>query len=357
MLQAVENRLLKHIINHRIPIQLKLFPQEFIFKKMRQIMKNFYNSFLKCFLLLLPLLLIETQAQTNPPAQSLPFSTGFGNTSFTSLPTGLASWNGLNGNAIDVQADAENSVPSGNATITAATTPQTTGGVYGYSPAADASFYIQTSSNGTNGVNQLALAINTTGCISPSVVRLRYTVGTVVLGDAGREMGVVAQYRVGTTGAWTTISGTGNPFSFTTVSGTASPILDLPAATLNQPVVQIRWAVWRGSGSGTSAGADLDDINVSCQSVTASNVTISGRVTDSAGYGIRNAVVTLTGGGLTEPVTIETNDLGYYNFSEVPAGETYIVTVRARRYTFAQPSRVVNLDDNVAEANFVADKN
>jgi hypothetical protein len=37
-------------------------------------------------------------------------------------------------------------------------------------------------------------------------------------------------------------------------------------------------------------------------------------------------------------------------------GETYVVTVNSRRFTFQVPSHVVTLTDNIADLNFVADQ-
>jgi len=46
---------------------------------------------------------------------------------------------------------------------------------------------------------------------------------------------------------------------------------------------------------------------------------------------------------------------GYYRFDDLPAGLTYVVTVGTKRYTFANPSRLVNLDAAVSDVDFVAE--
>src|SRR5215813_4096766 len=71
-------------------------------------------------------------AQTNPAIQSLPYSQSWGTATFTSMPAGTAGWNGVNGGTVSTQALAEASAPTGDATVTAATAAQTTGGSYGY---------------------------------------------------------------------------------------------------------------------------------------------------------------------------------------------------------------------------------
>lgn len=197
--------------------------------------------------------------QTNPTAQSLPYSQSFGTTTFTSMPTGMASWNGLDGDDVSTQTLAENSVPVSNAALSAATATTTTGGTFGYSTSSNGRPYIQHSGNATNGANQLALAIVTTG---KQDITLVYDVE--IISAQPRTVGIVMQYRVGTSGSWTTVTGTGNPFSQAggTTGVKASPSIVLPAAANNQPVVQIRWATWRGTETGGSSGIAIDNISV-----------------------------------------------------------------------------------------------
>jgi hypothetical protein len=50
-----------------------------------------------------------------------------------------------------------------------------------------------------------------------------------------------------------------------------------------------------------------------------------------------------------------TGSFGYYSFDGLQTGETYVVTVASKRFTFQVPSRVISLIDNVADADFIAD--
>lgn len=219
------------------------------------------------------------RGQTNPTAQTLPYSQNFGTSSFTAMPAGMAAWNGINGGANTTQTTAEASTPSGNATVATQTSTTTTGGVYGYASLSNARVYIQTSGNDPNGTNQVCLAINTTGNQS---ITISYDVE--IISAQSRTVGIVMQYRVGTTGTWTTVTGTGNPYSQTggTTGVKASPSLTLPSAANNQSVIQIRWATWRGTQSGSSSGIAIDNISVSgsplsctAPSTQASNITFS----------------------------------------------------------------------------------
>jgi hypothetical protein len=87
---------------------------------------------------------------------------------------------------------------------------------------------------------------------------------------------------------------------------------------------------------------------------TAAPVSLSGRVTDAYGRGIRNALITVEGGGMTEPRVRATGSFGYYDIDGLSIG-TYIVTVGAQRHTFTVPSRAVTMLDNVTGVDFVAE--
>lgn len=87
----------------------------------------------------------------------------------------------------------------------------------------------------------------------------------------------------------------------------------------------------------------------------AAMVNIGGRVTKADGVqGLPRVDVTLTGGGLTRPVVLRTNPFGYYNFQNLEVGQTYILTVSSKQYTFSVPTRVVTAEDNVTDLNFFA---
>lgn len=75
-------------------------------------------------------------------------------------------------------------------------------------------------------------------------------------------------------------------------------------------------------------------VNSNLLAPTAANVSVSGNVLTGKGQGITRATVTLTNSA-GETRTAQTNSFGFYNFADVPAGGTYIITVASRRYTFS----------------------
>lgn len=198
--------------------------------------------------------------QTNPAAQTLPVSQNWGSVAFSTMPAGFAAWNGVSGSGTTTQTSAESSTPTGDS-VMLTTTPANggTGRVYGYVVGSDARLGILQSSNATDGASQLAMALNTLG---QSNITLDFDYINIMANP--RTIGSVVQYRNGTGGAWTTISGTGNPYVQT--GGTAGTVthvtLALPPAAENQAVVQIRWATWRGTQAGNSSGLAIDNIVV-----------------------------------------------------------------------------------------------
>ena len=87
---------------------------------------------------------------------------------------------------------------------------------------------------------------------------------------------------------------------------------------------------------------------------TAAGVSVSGRVTTPGGMGLRNAVVTLTGPTLTQPLVARTGAFGYFTFTDVEAGHSYILSVSSKRYGFGQSSQFFTLLDNLTDVVFQA---
>ena len=86
---------------------------------------------------------------------------------------------------------------------------------------------------------------------------------------------------------------------------------------------------------------------------TAASVSVGGRAVTSSGRGIRNVVIRMTdtNGNVR---TATTTSFGYYRFADVAAGETYIITATGKRFTFSQPSRVLNIVEDTEDVNFIA---
>lgn len=85
---------------------------------------------------------------------------------------------------------------------------------------------------------------------------------------------------------------------------------------------------------------------------TAANVAAGGRVTTATGKGIRNVQVTITFPNGETRATVS-GASGYYRFTDVPAGETYVFSVSAKRYTFVNNVQIRNISENTEDIDFV----
>jgi len=84
---------------------------------------------------------------------------------------------------------------------------------------------------------------------------------------------------------------------------------------------------------------------------TAAGVTVGGRALTAEGRGLRGARVIITDTNGVSRAT-STGAFGRFQFEDVEPGQTYIVTVGSRRFTFSP--QVVQVNDNIADLNFIA---
>lgn len=84
---------------------------------------------------------------------------------------------------------------------------------------------------------------------------------------------------------------------------------------------------------------------------TAASVSVSGRILTTERAGLKNARVNLTDmqGNIR---TTTTASFGYYSFSEIEAGQTYILSVISKSYQFAP--QVITVMEDIEDLNFVA---
>ncbi len=81
---------------------------------------------------------------------------------------------------------------------------------------------------------------------------------------------------------------------------------------------------------------------------------VGGRVTRADGMGLGNVSVVLQNPLTGERRTALSSPFGYYYFEDVPTGESYVVSVASRNYSFLVSSRVITLFDSVSGIDFVA---
>lgn len=100
------------------------------------------------------------------------------------------------------------------------------------------------------------------------------------------------------------------------------------------------------------ANADNHEYFAEAGSPTAAAVTVAGRVVAADNSGIRNALVTLVSTRTGATLSKRASPNGYFTFTDIEAGETYILSASAKRFSF-EP-RVITINEDLAEINLVA---
>ncbi len=89
-------------------------------------------------------------------------------------------------------------------------------------------------------------------------------------------------------------------------------------------------------------------------SPTAASATISGRITSAAGRSISDALITLESADQSTRRVVRPNTFGYYNFTDVAVGASYVISISSRRHRFEPSSRVISLVDELNGVDFVS---
>lgn len=130
--------------------------------------------------------------------------------------------------------------------------------------------------------------------------------------------------------------------------GTTLVLNDVPIQTATQVITDLKFVFSGGTGT-----IQLDNIQINSLVTTAADAVIGGRILSMNGRGIRNVRIMLTGGSLSEPIYATSTSFGYYRFPVVPVGETYVLQVFSKNYIFNSSSMVINLTEDLTEANFI----
>jgi uncharacterized delta-60 repeat protein len=89
---------------------------------------------------------------------------------------------------------------------------------------------------------------------------------------------------------------------------------------------------------------------------TAATAAINGRVSTASGRSIRNVSLTLTDTTTGEIKYTLTNPFGYYRFQDLEVGRSYILNLGSKRFTFAEPTRVISLNEDLTGEDFVSEE-
>jgi hypothetical protein len=257
-----------------------------------------------------------TSTPTDPAPQAVPYCQEFSalphtGTGATNYPAGWRGWNlRTGGSTTSFLTDDPNistttadlSLGSGNSAST------TAGGIHNYNRR------IGFLASGT--VNpSLVLALNTTG---KAGLRLNFEIGVVRNpfdgGSNTRINAVDVQYRIGTSGAFTSLSGGAGVYTSsaitpaktgtgdTAMQDTQTITINLPAELEDQPIVQIRWVQRDVSGGGGRPSFAIDNVSVEANAVLSDNACKSPYGTgnyhgQNGGTGFNPWIITLSNPG------------------------------------------------------------
>jgi Carboxypeptidase regulatory-like domain len=109
----------------------------------------------------------------------------------------------------------------------------------------------------------------------------------------------------------------------------------------------------RGAGFSRNVGGTVDIGAFELLAPTAANATIVGKILTSEGRSLRNVQVILTDSNGNSR-TAMSNHFGYFRLTEVEAGQTYIVSVRSKRYQFTP--QVLTINEDITELILTANE-
>jgi predicted flavoprotein YhiN len=87
---------------------------------------------------------------------------------------------------------------------------------------------------------------------------------------------------------------------------------------------------------------------------TAATASVSGRILTADGRGIRNVSITMTGANGAARMTFS-GSFGYFTFEDVSVGEVYVLSVRAKQFSFSQSSLAISVQEDLSGISFIAD--
>ena len=158
--------------------------------------------------------------------------------------------------------------------------------------------------------------------------------------------------------SWIPVPGaTGYRVKYGVASGNYTSILDYGAnatsASFNDlPASRYYFAVSAVGPNGEN-GDSNEQVVFANAAPTAAPIVIGGRIIDPEGRGISGSSITVTALGTGVSVSVVSNSFGHYLVPDIPAGRSYLVSVKAKGIDFPVSSRVISADDNVLDIDFV----
>jgi hypothetical protein len=99
--------------------------------------------------------------------------------------------------------------------------------------------------------------------------------------------------------------------------------------------------------------SDVSGMDFTAFAPTAASVSVGGRVLTAEGEGISKVTVSMADtNGNTR--TALTNPFGYYRFDGVQVGGFYVISVTAKHHQFENPTRSINVVDELTDVDFIS---
>lgn len=92
------------------------------------------------------------------------------------------------------------------------------------------------------------------------------------------------------------------------------------------------------------------------QNAEAPNVSIAGMVKTPQGRGIKGAYIVIRDASTNEVVRATySSTFGYYRLEQIETGRTYVLSIKHRRYLFALPAQLLELNEDRSGVDFVGE--
>ena len=161
-------------------------------------------------------------------------------------------------------------------------------------------------------------------------------------------------------------------FDITTTAEYTPPVtvcLQVPASTTPDDFFRLRLMhgedgayvdrttghITNGSGERFVCGevSSLSPFALAYVSPTAAAVSIGGRVVSADGRGVRDAQITLSAPDGSHQ-SARSNSFGYYRFTDISVGRSYILTIHSKRFVFNPNTRLVSVFEELTNLDWTA---
>lgn len=239
------------------------------------------------------------------------------------------------------------------------------GNTYSFGNDADRAF--GSINDDTVAINYLGGCFRNAGSNTLSMVSIRYTGEMWRRGASGTQTDTLRfEYAVNATNIYAGTFTHFAPLDFVTpnVTGTAGardgnvaanqtvfPLTIVSVSLAPGDALYVRWV--DNNIAGADDGLAIDDFRISFFQPSAANISISGRVTDSAGRAISGASLRLIDLAGTAHHA-RTNPFGYYRFNGMTAGGSYLIEVGAKNRHFDVSAIFLQPMDSLANIDFIS---